>query len=115
METPLQRNRKPDLLLIGPLLPHTMAELDAAYAVHRYDLAADKEALIRELAPRLTAIATRGDYLLGADVIRRLPNVKLIASSGTGYDGIDIAAARELGIAVTNTPRAAAECVADTA
>ena len=41
--------------------------------------------------------------------------MRLIASSGTGYDGIDVAAARELGIAVTNSPGAAAECVADTA
>jgi lactate dehydrogenase-like 2-hydroxyacid dehydrogenase len=41
--------------------------------------------------------------------------VKIIASSGTGYDGVDVASARQLGIAVTNSPGAASECVADTA
>ena len=36
---------KPDLLLICPLFPATMAQLDAAYTVHRYYQAADKDAL----------------------------------------------------------------------
>lgn len=44
---------KPDLLMIAPLLPHTMSQLDAVYTLHRYDLAADKEALITQLAPHL--------------------------------------------------------------
>ena len=106
---------KPDLLLIGPLMPDTMAQLDAAYVVHRYDLAADKPALLAALAPKLRAIATRGDYALPRDLMARLPKVKVIASSGTGYDGIDVDAARELGIAVTNSPGPASECVADAA
>ena len=106
---------RPEILLIGPLLPQTMAALDATYRVHRYDLATDRDALVAELAPRLTAIATRGDYPLPGALMRRLPKVRLIASSGTGYDGIDIATARELGIAVTNSPGVVAECVADMA
>ena len=106
---------KHDVLLIGPLIPHTMAQLEAAYALHRYDLADDKDALIAALAPHLTAIATRGDYPLPGVLIRRLPKVKLIASSGTGYDGVDIDTARALGIAVTHSPAAASECVADAA
>ena len=92
-----------------------MAQLEAAYVVHRYDLAPDSEALVAELAPRLTAIATRGDYPCPARLIARLPHVRVIASSGTGYDGVDVDAARRLGIAVTNSPGAAAECVADAA
>jgi hydroxypyruvate reductase len=106
---------KPDLLLIGPLVPDTMAQLDAAYTVHRYDLAADKDALVARLAPHLRAICTRGDYPLPGALIERFPNVKLIASSGAGYDGVDIATARRLGMAVTNTPGAVSECVADMA
>lgn len=106
---------KHDVLFIGPLIPHAMAQLEAAYTVHRYDLAADKEALIAEVAPRLTAIATRGDYPLPGALMKRFPNVRVIASSGAGYDGIDIASATLLGIAVTNSPGAASECVADAA
>lgn len=106
---------KPDLVMIGPLLPHTMTQLDAAYTLHRYDLAADKNALLAGIAPRVKAIVTRGDYALKRDVMKQLPQLRLIASSGAGYDAIDIDAARDLGIAVTHTPGAVSECVADTA
>ena len=104
-----------ELLMIGPLLPHTMQQLESAYELHRYDLAADRPALLRSIAPRVRAIVTRGDYPLKRDVMEAMPNVELIASSGAGYDGIDVGAARDLGMAVTHTPGAVNECVADTA
>jgi lactate dehydrogenase-like 2-hydroxyacid dehydrogenase len=104
-----------EILLMRSLIEGTQSQLESTYVVHRYDTAADRDALIREIAPRVTAIATRGDYPLPGSLMERLPNVKLIASSGTGYDGIDVASARRLGIAVTNSPSAAAECVADAA
>ena len=106
---------KPELLMIGPLLPHTMRQLEAAYTLHRYDLAEDKAALLASIAPRVRAIVTRGDYPLRRDVMQAMPNVELIASSGAGYDAIDVDTARELGIVVTHTPGAVNECVADTA
>lgn len=104
-----------EILLMRSLVERTQAQLEAAYLVHRYDTAPDREALIRDLAPRLTAIATRGDYPLPGALIERFPNLRIIASSGTGYDGIDVEAARRRGVAVTNSPSAAAECVADAA
>ena len=104
-----------EILLMRSLIERTQQQLESAYVVHRYDTAPDRDALIRDIAPRVTAIATRGDYPLPGSLMERLPNVKLVASSGTGYDGIDVASARRLGIAVTNSPSAAAECVADAA
>jgi len=106
---------RPEILLMRSLIERTQQQLEAAYVVHRYDTAPDRDALVRDLAPRLTAIATRGDYPLPGSLLERLPHVKIVASSGTGYDGIDVEAARRLGIAVTNSPSAAAECVADAA
>ncbi len=41
---------------------------------------------------------------LTAEVIRALPNLKLICATATGHDNIDSAAAREQGIAVCNVP-----------
>src|SRR4030095_5731252 len=106
---------KPEILLMRTIIERAQKQLEAAYVVHRYDTAADRDALLRDIAPRVTAIATRGDHPLPGTVIERLPNVKIIASSGTGYDGIDIVTARRLGIAITNSPSVASECVADAA
>jgi lactate dehydrogenase-like 2-hydroxyacid dehydrogenase len=106
---------KPEILLMRSIIERAQQQLESAYVVHRYDTATDRDALVREIAPRVAAIATRGDYPLPGTLLERLPNVKVIASSGTGYDGIDVAAARRLGIAVTNSPSAAAQCVADAA
>jgi glyoxylate reductase len=41
---------------------------------------------------------------VGASEIDRLPELKLIANFGVGYDNIDVAYARSRGIQVTNTP-----------
>jgi len=69
-----------EILLMRSLIERTMQQLEATYVVHRYDLAADRDALLDELAPRLTAIATRGDYPLPGALLRRLPNLRVIAS-----------------------------------
>lgn len=106
---------KTHILQMGPLLPDTMRELGSLYLVHRYDLAEDRSKLLAEIAPHVTAIATRGDYALGDDVMGSLPRLKLIASSGAGFDGIDATAARARGITITNTPGIVSECVADIA
>ena len=106
---------KPDLLLICPLFPATMAQLDAAYEVHRYYEARDKEAFIAKISDRVTAAATAGHEGMPVALMSRFPGLKIISCFGVGVDGIDVPAARKLGIAVTNTPEVLTECVADNA
>lgn len=106
---------KPDLLLLCPLFPATMAQLDATYTVHRYYQAADKDAFVAQLADRITAAATAGHEGMSVALMKRFPKLKIISCFGVGVDGIDVAAARGLGIAVTNTPDVLTECVADNA
>jgi lactate dehydrogenase-like 2-hydroxyacid dehydrogenase len=51
---------------------------------------------------------------LQADHIAALPStVKIIANASAGFDHMDVAAARERGIVVTNAPDALTECTAD--
>lgn len=57
-------------------------------------------------------------YLAGLDsitkkVLENCPNLKAISRYGAGYDRVDIKAAKELGIAVSNTPGANAQAVAE--
>jgi hydroxypyruvate reductase len=106
---------KNQIIQMGPLLPETTQELETLYTVHRYDLANNKEEFLDGRADHITAIATRGDYSLGRDVLERLPHLRLIASSGAGYDGIDVRSAHGRGVTVTHTPGIVSECVADLA
>ena len=54
-------------------------------------------------------------FRLTRKTIERLKNCKIIVRPGVGYDGVDIAAARELGIPVCNVPDYGTEEVADSA
>jgi D-3-phosphoglycerate dehydrogenase len=51
---------------------------------------------------------------IGADVIARMPKCRIIARYGIGVDTIDLAAATEAGIIVTNNPSYCIEEVAET-
>ncbi|HEY2311361.1 MAG TPA: NAD(P)-dependent oxidoreductase [Gaiellaceae bacterium] len=50
---------------------------------------------------------------VGAAELALLPDLRLVANYGVGYDNVDVAACRERGIAVTNTPGALDAAVAD--
>ncbi len=58
------------------------------------------------------ALIAGGECMTG-DVISQLPDLRVIARSGVGYDRVDVAAASERGIAVTITPTANHEAVAE--
>ena len=106
---------KPDLLLIGSYPEADMAALEKAYQVHRFWEAADKQAVLREIGPRIRAIGTRGDLTVPGDLIAALPRLEIIGCYGVGVDGIDLAVARSRKIAVTNTPDVLTDEVADLA
>jgi hydroxypyruvate reductase len=61
------------------------------------------------------AAATAGHVGMSVALMKQFPKLKIISCFGVGVDGIDVPAARELGIAVTNTPDVLTECVADNA
>jgi hydroxypyruvate reductase len=61
------------------------------------------------------AMITAGGTVLPAQVMDTLPSLRAIVCYGTGYDGVDLAAAGERGIAVGHSPGANAASVADLA
>ena len=66
-------------------------------------------------AQSVRAVVSIGAVKVGRAGLERLPNVGLVACLGSGYEGVDMAAARALGIAVAHSPGANASSVADVA
>jgi phosphoglycerate dehydrogenase-like enzyme len=67
------------------------------------DHLADPVAIVERLAPFDVICVMRERTPLPREILQRLPKLKLIASTGARNASIDMAAARELGIAVTAT------------
>ncbi len=95
---------KPEILMMGPMMPHVEAALDDAYTVHRLHEAADRDVLLAEAGPRIRGIATDGHLGASAEVMDRLPALEVIACYGVGTDAIDLGHARTKGVTVANTP-----------
>ena len=57
----------------------------------------------------LVAVVAR----VGAEELDLLPDLRLVANYGVGYDTVDVAACRDRGVAVTNTPGVLDAAVAD--
>ena len=55
------------------------------------------------------------DYRVTREMIEAMPNLRLIANFGAGYNNIDLDACRERGIRVTNTPQPVIEPTAELA
>src|SRR3977135_127935 len=63
----------------------------------------------------IRAMIPAGGTPLGAAMMDTMPKLAAIVCYGTGYDGVDLAAAAQRGIAVGHSPAANAAAVADLA
>ena len=61
------------------------------------------------------ALLCTGMDKIDQTLLEQCPNLKIVSQYGAGYDNIDVAAATQLGIAVTNTPGTMTEATADIA
>lgn len=104
---------KPEILLMGPYPDWDLVELEARYAVHKIYEVEDRDAFLAAHGTKIQAIATRGELGASADLIGKLPQVEIVSVYGVGYDAVDLAACRERGIRVTNTPDVLTNDVAD--
>lgn len=73
-----------------------------------------KEEIV-ELGKDATALLTTLVDRIDRDIIFSLPKLKVISNCAAGYDNIDIKAAKERKIAVTNTPGIVSKATADIA
>ena len=106
----------PDKVLIYSRFPKAMM----ARIGQRFELmdAAGKpphEVFTAEQLSGVRAMITAGGTALGAAALDMLPKLEAIVCYGTGYDGVDLAAAAQRKIAVGHSPAANAAAVADLA
>ena len=69
--------------------------------------------IIKERIKDADAILTMLSDKIDAEIINSAPKLKIIAQLAVGYDNIDLKAAKERGIYVTNTPDALTDASAD--
>lgn len=105
---------KHEIVMTTKVLPRTQEILEKEFLIHKLYEAADRDALLRQVAPGVRALATFGPAGADGALMDALPRLELISHFGVGVDSIDLAAAKKRGVAVTNTPDVLNDCVADT-
>jgi len=106
----------PKILITKRVFPETIALLEP-HAEIDY-VATDAGLTSEELIARARgkhAILSQITDRLSRDVIARLEGVRIIAQIAVGYDNIDVAAASDAGILVSNTPGVLTDTTADLA
>ncbi|MGO4125103.1 2-hydroxyacid dehydrogenase [Inquilinus sp. YAF38] len=108
--------RKRPLVIVTRKLPDVietrMMELFETRLNHD-DVALDREQMIAAMGEADVLVPTVTDRIDAELLAKSGPQLKLIASFGTGVDHIDLGAARARGLTVTNTPGVLTEDTAD--
>ena len=103
-------------LLIMSHMPQYFIDLaDKNFNTYKLWLQDDEDKYLIDIKLEIDAIAVMGGYKITPDLMKSMPNLKIIACYGVGYEAIDISYAKSLGIKVTNTPEVLNDEVADTA
>ncbi len=104
------------LLVMGnQILPQQMAELELNFDVIHLWRERNPEAILQDRRNDIVAIASVYFVPVSRSLIEALPNLEIIAQFAVGTDNIDLPAARERGIVVTNTPDILTDDTADIA
>ncbi len=85
--------------------------LHGKYSIH--DMMSDRPPPGDEILSRAKVLVTTGFAGASEDDIRMMPNLSLICCIGTGYENVDIPAARRRGVVVTHGAGTNASAVAD--
>src|SRR5918996_2120410 len=91
-----------------------LERLEALGAVTVYaEPPSDRAELTRRLRSAEVIVTIRARTAFDAALLAELPNLKLIAVTGTGYNQIDVDAATERGVLVCNSPGRSSQSVAE--
>lgn len=108
--------RRETVLQLCGVLPATQSTLDARYTVVQLPQAdADLDSWFAGPGAAVRGVVTGGHLGIETALAERLPALGIVAINGVGYDRIDLAAMRRLGVRVSNTPDVLTDDVADLA
>jgi glyoxylate reductase len=107
---------RPSILLTGRIPSSVLAALESTGEVDQFrkdgvDVMPHDE-LVARVAGKQAIVSMITDTI-GSDVIHAGKELKIVANAAVGYNNIDVAAARERGIVVTNTPGVLTDATAD--
>lgn len=103
------------ILALGTLLPAEMETLERDFSVIRLAKESDPEAALQEHRLDIVGIIASPAKKVTRHLIEALPNLEIISQFGVGVDNIDLQAAAERHIVVTNTPDLVTNDTADIA
>jgi len=106
---------RPDVLIVGEMMPHVMEALEAAYTTHKLYQADYPDAFLAEIGGRVRGFATSGHLGASPAMMDACPRLEIISCYGVGVDAIDLEYAASKSIIVTNTPDVLNDDVANTA
>ena len=109
------RDMSPSILQNARLSPELERTLAGEFRVHPLWQEKDAPAFLARHGGEFTGLVTTAPVGASAALIDALPNLKVIASRGVGYDTIALDRARSRGILVAYTPGVLTDCVADLA
>jgi D-3-phosphoglycerate dehydrogenase len=106
---------RPEVLVTAPLPAPSLEKLQANFTVHHAVGKSESAAVIEKHGANIRAVLASGSRGFTAAEIAKLPNLGIICALGAGYEGIDAAAAKARGIAVTHAVGTNNNTVADQA
>lgn len=103
-----------EILVVGPLLPALLEDLESTYRVHKLWLMDNPTEFLKRQGASIRGVVT--SFVSGAskELLDALPNLEIIASYGVGLDRVNLDTVHQRKMILTNTPDIN-EPVADTA
>jgi lactate dehydrogenase-like 2-hydroxyacid dehydrogenase len=100
------------VLRVGRMLPSLAERLDTTYGAVELP-PDDADAFLADRGPGTRVLVVSFGHPVDAALLDALPDLGAVVNFGVGYDNVDVAAARERGVVVSNTPDVLNDSVAE--
>ena len=87
--------------------------MEGANVTHHDSLPASRQVLLERIAEAEAVLNIRSSIAFGEDVFAACPKLRILSLWGTGTDHVDLSAAKQHGVIVTNTPGVSAVAMAE--